>query len=355
MSKNLPDITNLLIRWYLENRRMLPWRRTKDPYRIWLSEIILQQTRVVQGTPYYERFVMHFPDVFSLAQAQEVEVLKLWQGLGYYSRARNLHQTAKYVANDLNGIFPNTYKSLLELKGVGDYTASAIASICYNEPTAVVDGNVYRVLSRLFGIDTPINSSAGIREFKLLAQSLISNETPGTFNQAIMEFGATYCTPSSPDCENCIFSHQCVAYRYKKVSQLPVKPKKSKSTEHQFHFLVPLTEHGNTWLEQRTTSGIWKNLYQFPLLDTTKLHNTKSLQMDPVFKKITKDWDIQSITPFWEKPMLHKLSHKNLYVTFWILEITEPMEGMISPEAMHQLPVPIIIGKFISEFPPFQL
>ena len=191
---------NTLIYWYLQNKRDLPWRKTKNPYLIWLSEIILQQTRIDQGLDYYLKFSETFPTVFDLAQADEASVLKLWQGLGYYSRARNLHFSANFIVTELNGTFPNSYKSLLQLKGVGDYTASAIASICFNEAAAVVDGNVYRVLARYFGISTPINSSKGIKQFKQLAQTLITKQDPGTYNQAIMEFGAKQCKPQNPDC-----------------------------------------------------------------------------------------------------------------------------------------------------------
>ena len=200
------DFSKVLINWYLKNNRELPWRKTKNPYHIWLSEIMLQQTRVAQGLPYYLKFTEAFPTVFDLANADESYVLKLWQGLGYYSRARNLHFTAKYIAEELNGVFPNTYKGLLKLKGVGDYTASAIASICYSEPTAVVDGNVYRVLSRYYGIDTPINSTKGIKDFKELAQQILDKENIGAYNQAIMDFGAIQCKPKSPNCGECPLS-----------------------------------------------------------------------------------------------------------------------------------------------------
>ena len=199
--------------WYSNNKRELPWRQTKDPYFIWLSEIILQQTQVNQGLPYYVKFTENFPTIYHLASADESAVLKLWQGLGYYSRARNLHATAKYVVSELDGKFPNNYKDLIKLKGIGDYTASAIASICFNEATAVVDGNVYRVLSRYFGIDTPINSSKGAKVFKQLAQELIDLKDPATFNQAIMEFGATQCKPQNPDCKICPFNASCIAFK----------------------------------------------------------------------------------------------------------------------------------------------
>ena len=225
-----------LINWYSVNKRELPWRQTIDPYYIWLSEIILQQTQVAQGLPYYVKFTEEFPSVFHLAKAQEGHVLKLWQGLGYYSRARNLHTTAKYIAAELKGEFPNNYKDLLKLKGIGDYTASAIASICFNKPEAVVDGNVYRVLSRYFGIDTPINSPKGAKEFKQLAQELIDKKDPATFNQAIMEFGATQCKPQSPDCTLCPFTSSCIAFNENRIIELPVKIKSGKAKKKYFNF-----------------------------------------------------------------------------------------------------------------------
>ena len=209
--------SKVLIDWYLKNKRELPWRKTSDPYHIWLSEIMLQQTRIEQGLPYYQRFISAFPSVFDLAAAPQEKVLKLWQGLGYYSRARNLHESAKYVAEELNGVFPGSYKELKELKGVGDYTAAAIASICYNEPVAVVDGNVYRVLSRFFDIETPINSTAGIKEFKALASELLDEKDPSSFNQALMEFGALQCKPRNPLCETCPLSSGCLALQKNKI------------------------------------------------------------------------------------------------------------------------------------------
>ena len=225
-----------LINWYSNNKRVLPWRKTNNPYYIWLSEIILQQTQVRQGLPYYEAFIANYPTIFDLANANESDVLKLWQGLGYYSRARNLHTTAKHIVYKLNGVFPNTYKELLKLKGVGDYTASAIASICFNEPTAVVDGNVYRVLSRYFGINTPINSSKGVKEFKNLAQQLIDIKKPAEFNQAIMEFGATLCKPKNPNCNICPFNNSCIAFNKSSINNLQVKIKSAKAKKKHFNF-----------------------------------------------------------------------------------------------------------------------
>ena len=230
--------SNKLISWYLQNKRDLPWRKTKNPYFVWLSEIMLQQTRVAQGMSYYLKFTETFPTVFDLAKADESTVLKMWQGLGYYSRARNLHATAKHIAFELDGKFPSTYKEIVKLKGIGDYTASAIASICFTEPTAVVDGNVYRVLSRYFGIETPINSSAGNKEFKELAQTLIDTLKPGTYNQAIMDFGAIQCKPKNPICLFCPFSESCVALQKNKIDTLPVKDKKTKVRDRYFNYLV---------------------------------------------------------------------------------------------------------------------
>ncbi len=249
-----------LITWYLQNKRSMPWRETTDPYHIWLSEIMLQQTRVAQGLPYYLAFTKSFPTVFDLANASEDEVLKLWQGLGYYSRARNLHATAKYVANELQGEFPDNYKDLLQLKGVGDYTASAIASICFNEVVPVVDGNVYRVLSRHFGIDTPINSTKGIKEFKELAIELIDHEDPANYNQAIMEFGALQCKPKSPYCIVCPLNESCEALKTGKVDMLPVKLKKQKIKNRYFNYLIFSINDQHTIIQQRTGNGIWKGL-----------------------------------------------------------------------------------------------
>ena len=227
-----------ILLWYQKNKRNLPWRKTKDPYRIWLSEIILQQTRVAQGLPYYERFIERFPTVRDLANAQENEVLKLWQGLGYYSRARNLHATAKIVVKEYKGEFPKTYKGLLKLKGVGDYTASAIASICFDIPEPVVDGNVYRVLARYYGVDIPINSSKGTRYFKELARKVMNTEQIRDYNQAIMEFGAIQCAPKNPDCTGCPLNDGCLALQQNQIGELPKKINKTKVRNRYFNYLV---------------------------------------------------------------------------------------------------------------------
>ncbi|MBT3612637.1 MAG: A/G-specific adenine glycosylase, partial [Flavobacteriales bacterium] len=255
------NFSNKLIGWYQDNKRDLPWRNTVNPYHIWLSEIILQQTRVLQGTPCYLAFLKAFPTIEDLANAPEFKVLKMWQGLGYYSRARNLHQTAKYIVSEFNSVFPDNFKDLLTLKGVGDYTASAISSICFKESQAVVDGNVYRLLSRYFGKDTPIDASYALKEFKSLASDLMGNEDPGDFNQALMEFGALQCVPKNPVCSNCTFQNDCIAFNQNLISQLPFKKGKIKVTSKYFNYLVFVTPKKETILTQRTAKGIWQQLY----------------------------------------------------------------------------------------------
>ena len=340
--------SNTLIYWYLQNNRELPWRKTKNPYFIWLSEIMLQQTRVAQGLSYYLKFTTDFPTVFDLANADESTVLKMWQGLGYYSRARNLHFSAKLIANELNGEFPATYKEIIKLKGIGDYTASAIASICFNEPTAVVDGNVYRVLSRYYGIKTPINSSAGIKEFKAIAQTLIDESQPGTFNQAIMDFGALHCKPQNPLCETCPFSDSCVALEKKLTKELPVKEKKIKVRKRYFNFLVLKTDNSKTILSERKGKGIWQGLYQFPLIETDKTINKNELIASEEFTKLLPAETTLSL--FNEKEIVHKLSHQHLYTQFWIVETAKATEATIKWTEIEKYPVPILIANFLEAF-----
>ena len=340
--------SNTLIYWYLQNNRELPWRKTKNPYFIWLSEIMLQQTRVAQGLSYYLKFTTDFPTVFDLANADESTVLKMWQGLGYYSRARNLHFSAKLIANELNGEFPATYKEIIKLKGIGDYTASAIASICFNEPTAVVDGNVYRVLSRYYGIKTPINSSAGIKEFKAIAQTLIDESQPGTFNQAIMDFGALHCKPQNPLCETCPFSDSCVALEKKLTKELPVKEKKIKVRNRYFNFLVIKTDDNKTILSERKGKGIWQGLYQFPLIESDKNINKNQLIASEEFTNLLPTETTLSL--FNEKEIVHKLSHQHLYTQFWIVETAKATEATIKWTEIEKYPVPILIANFLEAF-----
>ena len=337
-----------IIHWYEQNKRDLPWRKTTDPYRIWLSEIMLQQTRVAQGLPYYEKFTEAFPTVYDLAKADETTVLKLWQGLGYYSRARNLHYTAKDIVENYDGKFPKTYKELLKLKGVGDYTASAMASICFNEATPVVDGNVYRVLARYFNIDTPINSTEGIKLFKELAHEVIDQENPATFNQAIMEFGAVQCRPQSPYCIVCPLHTSCAGLEKQRVDSLPVKLKKTKIKHRWFNYLVVVSNEKETLLEQRKGKGIWRGLYQFPLLETPKAIKN----IDDFRSEVEKIIQIKefSITPYTKEEKVHKLSHQHLHTTFWIVETSENLKNGIPLHKIESYPVPILIGNFWEEF-----
>lgn len=340
------NFSKLLINWYLQNKRNLPWRETTNPYSIWLSEIILQQTRVAQGLPYYVRFIEEFPTVFDLANASEFEVLKLWQGLGYYSRARNLHATAKHIAFELNGVFPNNYKELQTLKGVGEYTAAAIASFAYGEIVPVVDGNVFRVLSRIYGVydDISINSSKKI--FQELASKLISKTEPAFFNQAIMEFGAIQCVPKNPDCETCIFKTSCYAFKNNLVATFPVKTKKIKVAKKYFNYLIFRDAHENFLLFKRTGKGIWENLHEFYLLEKEKSINTaemliklKSFQFENSFPK--------SIVLKNDKVILHKLSHQHLHIYFYELHFNSVFEGGLLLEQIKKYPFPVVIHNFI--------
>lgn len=327
----------------------MPWRLTKDPYKIWLSEIILQQTQIKQGLPYYEVFVKTFPTVFDLANSSEEKVLKLWQGLGYYSRARNLHFTAKRIASEFEGIFPNSYEQLLELKGIGDYTASAIASICFNEPSAVVDGNVYRVLSRYFGILTPINSSAGVKEFKSIAQKVLDRSNPGDHNQAIMEFGARQCKPNNPDCSVCPLHEGCYALKNEMTARLPIKIKKAKVKKKYFNYVVLVSNNEETVLEKRQGNGIWQNLYQFPLIESDRSLTMNTLKKHQKFKELIET-ENGKIKLFNDKDIIHKLSHQHLYTKFWIVEIDALAKKTIPLTSIRRYPVPILINNFIEEF-----
>jgi len=342
-------ISKTLIDWYSNNKRDLPWRQTTAPYYIWLSEIILQQTQVNQGLPYYEAFVKSYPDIFALASADERDILKLWQGLGYYSRARNLHATSRYIVSEFNGIFPNNYSDLLKLKGVGDYTASAIASICYNEVSAVVDGNVYRVLSRYYEIDTPINSSKGIKEFKQLAQQLIDKKNPSDFNQAIMEFGAIQCKPKNPNCNTCPLKNSCMALQKNKIDKLPVKLKKIKVKKKYFNFLVFISKDNTTILEKRLGNGIWQNLYQFPLIETTKSINYQEIE------RLLKNHDLvkgvaYNLSLYNKDAVIHKLSHQHLHTKFWIVNVNNLNVKGIPFHSIYDYAVPVLINNFIKAF-----
>ncbi|GIQ59370.1 A/G-specific adenine glycosylase [Flavobacterium collinsii] len=342
------NFSNILIKWYLQNKRDLPWRKTTNPYHIWLSEIMLQQTRVAQGTPYFFAFTKEFPTVYDLANASEEQVLKLWQGLGYYSRARNLHKTAQYVANELNGIFPPNYNELLKLKGVGEYTAAAIASFSYNEAVPVVDGNVFRVLSRYFDIESDIAAPATKKEFTELANELMPKDNPAVFNQAIMEFGALQCVPKSPDCTICDFNDSCAALQKKKVAVLPVKSKKVKVTNRFFNYLILEDVLGNTLIQKRTAKGIWHNLYEFPLLETTEIVDFDVVSRavkDSVFSSYT----IIGIEDYAASTVIHKLSHQHLHIQFWKVKIKEVIVNGLNVNELKSFPFPIVIYNFIEK------
>jgi A/G-specific adenine glycosylase len=340
------NFSKSLIQWYLQNKRDLPWRNTIDPYFIWLSEIMLQQTRVAQGLPYFLRFTEAFPTVFDLAKADEEQVLKLWQGLGYYSRARNLHKTAQQVAFEYKGEFPKSYAELLKLKGIGEYTAAAIASFAYNESVPVVDGNVYRVLSRYFEVETDIASSGAKKEFAQLAAELLPTGEANLFNQAIMEFGALQCVPKNPECANCIFSDSCAALQKKKVAQLPVKSKKVKVKTRFFTYLVFEDEVRNTLIQKRTQKGIWHNLYEFPLLETETDLSHEALS-DLIHKQISTENKVLDLSRFNEVVMVHKLTHQHLNIYFWKVKVAGKLSGGIDWESVKKLPFPIVIHNFI--------
>jgi A/G-specific adenine glycosylase len=340
------NFTNLLTQWYLQNKRDLPWRKTVNPYKIWLSEIMLQQTRVAQGTPYFLSFVNAFSTVFDLAKANEEQVLKLWQGLGYYSRARNLHKTAQYVANELAGKFPDNYNDLLKLKGVGEYTAAAIASFSYNEVVPVVDGNVFRVLSRYFDVETDIAAASAKKEFAALAFELMPKDNPALFNQAIMEFGALQCVPKSPNCGICIFNTSCAALQKKKVDQLPVKSKKLKVRNRFFNYLVVSDDNENTIIQKRTAKGIWHNLYEFPLIETDAPEDFDFIS-NSIKGEFFKNNSVTSIEDCSEKTIIHKLSHQHLHIKFWKIRVDGTIENGINAETLKTFPFPVVIFNFI--------
>ncbi|NEV92946.1 A/G-specific adenine glycosylase [Psychroflexus sp. YR1-1] len=352
------NFSKRLLDWYRIEHRDLPWRHTRDAYIIWLSEIILQQTQVKQGLPYFRKFVSRFPTVHDLARASEDEVLKLWQGLGYYSRARNLHFTAQYVSKTLNGIFPDNYKELKSLKGVGDYTAAAIASFAYEEPVAVVDGNVQRVLSRFLGIHTPINSTEGVKEFKLKAQDMLDASQPSIHNQAIMEFGALHCRPKSPKCMFCVFQEDCVAFRQGIQEELPVKIKTAKVKTRYFTYLVVTDSEENTLVQQRKGAGIWKGLYEFPLMESEAPQELPASE-DILSRINLKTSCIQGIRLYNEKPVVHLLSHRKILASFIEVKLSCKLSEVELLEHLElqkikdlgQLAVPVLIQNFIeSEF-----
>jgi A/G-specific adenine glycosylase len=339
------NFSQQIINWYNTNKRSLPWRETKNPYKIWLSEIILQQTKVAQGLPYYCKIIAAFPTIKDLAKATEDEVLKLWQGLGYYSRARHLHSTAKEICEKHNGIFPNSYEDIIKLKGIGTYTAAAIASFSFDLPHAVVDGNVIRVLSRYFGVDIESNSAKGKKEFQNLAQKLLLKGNAAENNQAIMEFGALQCRPKSTNCNNCSLQNNCYAYNQNVIYNFPTKTKRIKIKKRYFEFFI--INQDDSLLIQKRKNGIWKGLYQFPLIETqyknTKSEIVNSKKRRDMFKK---SFAINHVS----RTIKHKLSHQTIYARFWHVTVKSRTKGhviLIKKEDIRRYPIPKLIEKYL--------
>ena len=332
--------SNKLINWYNHNKRDLPWRKTKDPYKIWVSEIILQQTRIEFGIKYYNKFLKRYPDVKKLANSKEIDLMKIWEGLGYYSRAINMLKTAKIVLNSFNGVFPLEYQQLIQLPGVGDYTASAISSICNDELQVVVDGNVLRFLSRMHKIDLPIESIKTKKYFKKLGFKLIQDVKPGDFNQALMDYGSTICKPKKFDCNNCLFSSDCKAFNSNSVENYPVKKKKIKVKDRFLNYVVVVTNDNKTQIKKRDSSGIWKNLYEFPLIET---------KIETSAKQISKELDLNLKDLLSVKKINHRLSHQLLYITFFVYKVDYKLDDLVDINTLASYPFPKPINKFISE------
>ncbi len=340
-------VSKKLIAWYKTHKRDLPWRDISDPYRIWLSEIILQQTQVIQGLNYYLKFTEHFPTVSDLADAPEDKVMRLWQGLGYYSRARNLHAAAKFVKEKHRGKFPASYDEIKELKGVGDYTAAAIASFAYNLPHAVLDGNVYRVLSRLFDLHTPINSTKGKKEFQALADELLDGKKAALHNSAMMEFGALWCKPQNPKCESCPVQEHCLAFQNGTVAQLPVKDKAVKVRSRYFHYII-FNYKDSVYIQKRTKKDIWQNLYEFYLIETEKPATEEDILHDPGLLQMAGSFGVKKITPLKK----HILSHQHLFGTFYELSLKNALTHkdllLIKRDDLMHYGLPQLIIKYLS-------
>lgn len=310
--------TEKLIDWHrTANIRTLPWKQEHDPYRIWLSEILLQQTRAQQGIPYYMRFVEAYPTIEDMAAANDEEAFRLWQGLGYYNRCKNMLATARYIVEELKGKFPDTYESLLLLKGVGAYTAAAIASFAYGLPYAVVDGNVYRVLARYFGIDVPFDTNEGKKEFHTLAQELLHTRDSGSYNQAIMDLGATVCTPQKPLCNECPLQKNCVAYRQGLVNMLPVRSKKVQVRKRYFHYII-LRAKDKIWIQKRNDKDIWQNLHQFLLVEHTEPLRTEELMQHDVLKKVANEK-----SNVYEGKLTQRLTHQLIETHFYTVDLKQ--------------------------------
>lgn len=342
-------LTKTLLDWYADNKRDLPWRDTDDPYQIWISEIILQQTRVAQGYEYFLRFIRRFPDVAALASASEEEVLKYWQGLGYYSRARNLHAAAR----SMNGRFPETYREVRALKGVGDYTAAAICSIAYNMPYAVVDGNVYRVLSRYWGIDIPIDSAEGKKLFAVLADEMLDKSRPAAYNQAIMDFGAIQCTPQSPNCMFCPLADSCTALSKGLVMQLPVKRHRTKISDRYFNYIY-VRMGACTFIHKRTDNDIWKNLFELPLVETDRDLSEEEFLASASFRLLFAEGEMPAVRSVLRN-VRHVLSHRVIHTNFYEVVLPEDSRSFsgyqrIAAEDLERYPVSRLVHAFLEKY-----
>ncbi len=337
-----------LLKWNKEkNRREMPWKGEKDPYKIWLSEIILQQTRVEQGLSYYNIFIKTFPNVHKLANAKDEKIFKLWEGLGYYTRCRNLIATARLIAKERKGVFPDTYEEILSLKGVGPYTAAAISSFAYNLPHAVVDGNVFRVLARVFGLTTPTDSTIGKKHFNALAEELLDKKQPGLYNQAIMDFGATICKPAVPLCKKCVFKKHCVAFENDMVAELPVKEKKIKIKKRWFYYIV-IEFKNEVAIVQRKGKDIWQDLHEFPLIESVKALNKSNILKQLVLKQwlIEGTYEVRDISSHFKQLLSHQLINSQ----FITIKLNKKIEGnwkWISKEKLKTFAFPQLINQFL--------
>ena len=345
------EIPEILAQWFELNKRDLPWRDTPSPYYVWLSEVILQQTRVSQGLDYFNRFVQEWPTLNDLARASEEEVLKMWQGLGYYSRARNLHRCARQIVEEYGGSFPEEWEELKKLQGIGGYTAAAIASIAFDKPHAVVDGNVYRVLARLYDIETPINSNEGVKVFADLADTLLDRKHPGRHNQAMMEFGALHCVPKNPNCMFCPLQAHCLAFEHQTVTERPVKLQKAKVKTRYFNYLVIKDQHQIIALRKRQGNDIWRNLYDFPCVESDKALSPEEVFSDNAFLKLVPQvFQLVRVSP----TFTHKLTHQTLIATFFEIKISDFLPSsqknniLLVPETeIVKYPIPKLIENYL--------
>jgi A/G-specific adenine glycosylase len=351
MAELKKDFSKLLLQWNKkQNRRQMPWKGEKDPYKIWLSEIILQQTRVEQGLSYYNNFINTYTNIHQLAKAPDAAVFKLWEGLGYYTRCRNLLATARFISKELKGKFPDTYEAIKALKGIGPYTAAAISSFAYNLPHAVVDGNVFRVMARVFDIATPIDSTAGKKQFTALAEELLNKKEPGLYNQAIMDFGAVVCKPAAPLCTTCVLNKRCAAFLNNRVQELPVKEKKIKIKKRWFYYLI--LEYKNTIaIRQRTAKDIWQDLYEFPLLETDKETDIKKIVQQAAKKNglLKNDYAVSAVSALFKQ----QLSHQLIAGQFIRLQLTKKPAAKdytwIKKTAMDNYAFPQFINQYLKQ------